>query len=360
MARRVIAHLDLDAFFASVELRRRPELAGLPVIVSGTGPRAVVTTASYEARRYGVGSAMPTARALRLCPQAVVIPPDMGAYRDASREVMAIVREHVSDVESAGLDEAYLDIGDLEKPMAAMRELKAAIHERAALTCSIGIGPNRLVAKVCSGTAKPGGLLALSREQACERFAPAPVTLVPGIGPRTGQRLQALGIATLRDLQRAGEEQLCARFGENHGRALLRRASFFDDTPMHAQRKSVSASIETTFPTDIDDLDELTSILQRLAGRLCASLAERDRRGRSIAIKVRLSDFTTVTRARSVAVATNDPSIVGEVASTLLREYAPGKPVRLLGVRLAAFTEAPGEAAAGPAAQGTSQLTLGV
>jgi DNA polymerase-4 len=354
VARRVIAHLDLDAFFASVELRRRPELVGLPVIISGSHPRAVVMTATYEARRYGVGSAMPTSRARRLCPQAVLVPPDMAAYSAASAEVFAILREEVAEVEKVGMDEGYLDITSDEKPMAAMRALKATIHERTGLTCSIGIGPNRLVAKVCSGFAKPGGLLALSSDQACERFAQEPVTLVPGIGPRTAERLGEMGITTLDQLRAAGEERLRARFGDNHGGALLRRAHFLDETPLHARPRAVSASTERTFETDIADMAELQETLTRLAQSLCEGMRKRERRGRNIAIKVRLSDFTTVTRARSIAQHTNDPAVVADVACALLREYSPAKPVRLLGVRLAAF-----EGEAQPAAP-DSQLSLAV
>jgi DNA polymerase-4 len=166
-----IAHLDVDAFYASVELQRRPELRGKPVIVSGSGPRAVVTTASYEARAYGVGSAMPTSRARRLCPDAVLIPPDFTAYREVSRVVMDLVRAAADPVEVIGLDEAYLDLEGLVAPRAAMRRLVTDIREATGLDASVGIGPNRLVAKVASDAEKPRGFVVLSREEACERFA---------------------------------------------------------------------------------------------------------------------------------------------------------------------------------------------
>src|SRR5690348_12595307 len=183
MRGRCVAHLDMDAFYVSVELRRRPELRGLPVIVAGTGPRAVVTTASYEARRYGVGSAMPAARARRLCPQAVFLPPDFTAYRAASARLMEVVRAHVEHVEVVGLDEAYLDVASLFSPRADMRRLVADVWAETRLTVSVGIGPNKLVAKVASDAEKPAGFVTLTREQACERFAGAPPGLVPGIGP---------------------------------------------------------------------------------------------------------------------------------------------------------------------------------
>ncbi len=332
-----IAHLDVDAFFASVELQRRPELRGLPVIVSGSGPRAVVTTASYEARRYGVGSAMPTSRALRLCPQAVLVAPDFAAYQEASRAVMALVREAAERVEVVGLDEAYLDLRDLVAPRAAMRRLVSEIRAATGLDCSIGIGPNRLVAKVASDAEKPRGFVCLTREQAWARFADHPAGLVPGIGPRTVERLAQMGIVTLRDLAAAPLDVLVARFGANHGPDLARRARFEASATLTPVRVAVSESRETTFDHDIADRERLEAILAGLARQLCERVAAQDRRGRNVAIKVRLDDFTTITRARTIAEPTSDASVVSRVAIDLLREYAPARPVRLLGVRLAAF-----------------------
>ena len=335
-----IAHLDVDAFYASVELLRRPELRGLPVIVSGSGPRAVVTTASYEARRFGIGSAMPTSRARRLCPDAVLVPPDFAAYGAASKEVMKLVREAVDRVEVVGMDEAYLDLCDLVAPRAAMRRLVNAIRERTGLECSIGIGPNRLVAKVASDAEKPRGFVCLTREEACARFAGHAPGLVPGIGPKTVQRLEEMGITTLRALASVPVEALVARFGANHGPDLQRRARFEGSAKLTTSRVAVSESRETTFDYDISDAARLEEILSGLAGQLCERLVKQDRRGRNVAIKVRLSDFTTVTRARTIAVATNDAQVVARVALELLREYAPARPVRLLGVRVASFEAA--------------------
>ncbi len=332
-----IAHLDIDAFYASVELLRRPELRGRPVIVSGSGPRAVVTTASYEAREFGIGSAMPTARARRLCPDAVLIAPDFAAYREASATVMQVVRDCVHRVEVVGLDEAYLDLGGLVAPRAAMRRLVADVRAATGLECSVGIGPNRLVAKVASDAEKPRGFVCLTREEACARFAPSPPGLVPGIGPKTVARLERLGITTLGALARAPEEQLVAEFGSNHGPDLRRRANFEGSAVLTPVRVAVSESRETTFDTDIADATQLEARLGALAGELCERLAAQERRGRTIAIKVRLDDFTTVTRARTIGAATNDAQTVRGVAVELLREYAPQRPVRLLGVRLASF-----------------------
>ncbi|MDP1849567.1 MAG: DNA polymerase IV [Solirubrobacteraceae bacterium] len=346
-----IAHLDIDAFYASVELLRRPELRGLPVIVSGSGPRAVVTTASYEARRFGIGSAMPTSRARRLCPDAILVPPDFDAYRAASRGVMALVRRAVERVEVVGLDEAYLDLVDLVAPRAAMRRLVSDIQDATGLDCSIGIGPNRIVAKVASDAEKPRGFVCLTREQACQRFADHPPGLVPGIGPKTAARLEQMGITTLRALAATPVDVLVARFGANHGPDLRRRARFEASARLTPVRTAHSESRETTFDYDISDAARLEEILTDLARQLCERLARQERRGRNVAIKVRLSDFTTVTRARMIAEATNDPAVVSGVALELLREYAPARPVRLLGVRVASFER-------GEAARDAGQLAL--
>jgi DNA polymerase-4 len=337
---RTIAHLDADAFYVSVELLRRPELRGKAVVVAGDGPRSVVTTASYEARRYGVGSAIPAARARRLCPDAIFITPDFVHYREVSARLMAIVREHAPVVEVVGLDEAYLDLSELVAPRAAMRRLIGDVEAATGLTCSVGIGPNKLVAKVASDAEKPRGFLVLSREQACARFADAPASLVPGIGEKTAGRLAELGISTLGALAGSAENVLAETFGPRLGRWLRSRARFEDESPVSSERIAVSESRETTFPTDISDAAELERILADLAERLCDGLRRQERRGRTIGIKVRLDDFSTHTRARTLPAAVNELEVVGEVARELLREFAAPRPVRLLGVRVASFEEA--------------------
>lgn len=334
-----VALLDGDAFYVSIELLRHPELRGLPVVVAGTGPRAVVTTASYEARRYGVGSAMPAARARRLCPQAVFLAPDFACYREASGRMMDVVRAHVERVEVVGLDEAYLDLGGLFSPRTAMRRLIAEIKDATRLTCSVGIGPNKLVAKVASDAEKPAGFVVLTREQACARFADSPPGLVPGIGPRTAERLAEMGLSTLRAVGAAPERVLVERFGPNLGRELGRRARFEHDGVVGAARKVVSESRERTFDRDVADFAQLCETLERMSSELCASLAVHGRRGRTIGIKVRLDDFSTATRARTLAHPTCDAAQVTAVALELLRAYAPARPVRLLGVRVAGLGE---------------------
>jgi DNA polymerase-4 len=338
--RRVIAHLDCDSFYASVELLRRPELRGRPVVVAGSGPRAVVTTASYEARAYGVHSAMSAVRARRLCPGAVFIPPDFTAYREKSREVWGIAAERLAcPLQQVSLDEAYADVTAVAKPLAALRALVAEVAQRTGITVSVGVGPSRLVAKTASDAEKPAGFVVLSREQACERFASAPTRLLQGVGPRTQERLAELGMRTVGDLQRAGEDDLVARFGQRMGRWLRSRALFHDASPVESSVAAKSRSSEITFDEDVDDASTLETTLRRLAADVCEGLARKDARGRTIGIKVRLDDFTNVTRARTLEAFTNDTEVVGAVAIELLRAYAPPRPVRLLGVRVASFED---------------------
>ncbi len=332
---RCVAHLDMDAFYVSVELRRRPELMGRPVVVAGTGPRSVVTTASYEARRFGVGSAMPAARARRLCPEGVFLAPDFAYYREASRQVMALVRAAAPTVEVVGLDEAYLELTGLPDPAGSMRGLAGEIERATGLCCSIGVGPSKLVAKVASDAEKPRGFVVLSREQAFQRFGASPCGLVPGIGPKTVERLRAMGIETLASLAAAPQARLAARFGPRLAAELQRRARFEDDAPVTEERKVVSESRELTFDQDIRDLERLEAILAQLVGRLCDGLIAQRRRGRTVGIKVRLDDFSTHTRARTLAEAVDSADRVGPVALELLRRFAPPRPVRLLGVRVA-------------------------
>jgi DNA polymerase IV len=329
----------MDAFYVNVELQRRPELRGRPVVVAGDGPRAVVTTASYEARRFGIFSATPASRARRLCPQAVFIPPDFDAYRARSREVMAVLCRHVERVEVVGLDEAYLDLTGFERPRAAARGVKAAVTRETGLGCSIGIGPSKLVAKVASDAEKPDGFVELTAEAARDRFAAARPGLVPGIGPKTVERLQRQGISTLGQLAATPDDRLTEWFGPRLGPWLGRLARFEDDRGIETVRVAKSESRETTFDSDLRGLAQLEPQLRRLTEQLCDTLTREDRRGRTIGIKVRYADFETVTRARTLAGAVNDLDTVWKVASDLLRRLDPPAPVRLIGVRVAGLDE---------------------
>ena len=342
----------MDAFYVSCELQRRPELVGKPVVVAGSGPRAVVTTASYEARKFGVFSATPAARARRSCPDAVFVPPDFDHYRARSREVMDVLKAHVERVEVVGLDEAYLELTGYERPRAAARRVKAAVTEATGLGCSIGIGPSKLVAKIASDAEKPNGFVVLSAEMARERFAGSPPGLIPGIGPKTAERLERQGIATLGALAATSDDLLTAWFGPRLGLWLGRLARFEDDRGIETVRVAKSESRETTFDTDLRGLAELEPQLRRLTEQLCGTLDRQDQRGRTIGIKVRYDDFSTVTRARSVAAAVNDLDSVWSVALDLLRRLDPPRPVRLLGVRVAGLDEDQAAVAA------ADQLTL--
>ena len=328
----------MDAFYASVELRKRPELRGKPVVVCGSGPRAVVTTASYEARKLaGIHSAMPAAVARRKLPDAIYLTPDFPAYREASARVMEVLRRNVETVEVVGLDEAYLDLTGLFSPKATMRRVAAEIRRDTGLSCSIGISESRMLAKIVSELGKPAGLVVLSREAALERFADEPPGLVPGIGPKTAIRLQEMGIRTLADLGGRERGELEAAFGPRSGAWLHARGRLWDETPITASRETKSQSVETTFDVDVRRRGELESILAGQAAELCRRLRKRELEGRTIGIKVRLDDWTNVTRSHTVEEPTNDPDVVGPLALELLRAYDPQRPVRLLGVRVASF-----------------------
>ena len=333
---RTIAHLDMDAFYVSVELLRHPELVGKPVIVSGTGPRAVVTTASYEAREFGVGSAMPASRARRMCPDAHWLPPDFTYYRETSRKVFDIVRELDVPLEPLSLDETYLDLSDVPDPVAQMSGLVRRLRDELSLDASVGIGPNKLVAKVASDAEKPRGFVVLTREQAVERFASEPVRLIPGIGPKTAERLRGYGVTTLGQLQRCTVPGLIERFGENHGRALHEHAHFRSDSPVSTDRETKSRSVESTFDEDIADFARLEEIVAEQAERLAKQLQDRDMAGRTIGIKVRTDDFSTYTRVRSVERVTErrrDDRRGRAAAAPRQRPGAAGAAARACGLR---------------------------
>ena len=329
----------MDAFYVSVELQRRPELRGKPVVVAGNGPRAVVTTASYEARKFGVFSATPASRARRLCPQAVFVAPDFNHYRERSQAVMAALHEQVERLEVVGLDEAYLDMSGIERPKAAARRIKAAVRDATGLVCSIGIGPNKLVAKVASDADKPDGFLCLTAEKARERFAGHSPGLIPGIGPKSVERLRLRGIGRLDQLGATPDSDLAAWFGDRLGPHLGRLARFEDERTIETSRVRKSESRETTFDHDLRGVASLEPVLEGLTAELCADLTRHERRGRTIGIKVRLDDFSTHTRARSLPGATCEESTVLAVARDLLRTLDPQRPVRLLGVRVAGLDE---------------------
>ena len=318
----------------------------------------MVTTASYEARRFGVHSAMSAARARRLCPHAVFLPPDFNAYREKSREVWDIVRERLDcPMQNMSVDEAYADVTAIDKPLRALRELVAEVRERTGITISVGVGPSRLVAKTASDAEKPAGFVVLSREQACERFAGEPTRLLQGVGPRTQERLAELGLQ--HGGRPAGGRHRRARGPLRRAHGALAEGSAPSSTTRRRCRRARAAkslSSETTFDEDVEDLAALEETIRRLAADVCGGLQRRNMRGRTIGIKVRLDDWTNATRARTIEAWTNDQDAITTIALELLRAYAPARPVRLLGVRVASFED---EAAARPSAP-AAQLALEV
>ena len=281
---------------------------------------------------------MPAAVARRRLPNAVYLQPDFAAYREASGQVMQILRANVETVEVVGLDEAYLDLTGLFAPKATMRRISTEIREDTGLTCSVGISENRLLAKITSELGKPAGLVVLSREEALERFAGEAPGLVPGIGPKTADKLERMGIRTLAELRGYDPVALEQAFGPRSGRWLHARAGFEDATPIALERETKSQSTEITFDVDVADREEMAGHIASLSKELCRRLGSRELAGRTIGIKVRLDDWTNVSRAHTLDEPTNDPAVIAPIALDLLRAYAPSRPVRLLGVRVAGFS----------------------
>jgi DNA polymerase IV len=341
--RRTIAHIDMDAFFVSVELLRRPELRGKPVVVAtGADPhaRGVVMTASYEARKYGVHSALPLAIAHRRCPHAILVPRDIELYRRASARVMEILASYSDRVEVAGLDEAYLDLSESPAPKARARELKRRMRAETRLTCSVGIAPNKLLAKIASDLEKPDGLCVLEPERMLDAVGSRPASLLPGVGPRTQERLAAMGIRTVGDLAQAAPAELEQGFGPRLGHSLRETANGHDDRPVVTERAPKSESRETTFAADVSDRAALRQTLDRLAGEVGKRVNRDGYAGRTVTLKIRLRPFRTHTRSRTLPEPTGDPAVIRTVAGELLDRFELDAPVRLLGVGIAGLVRA--------------------
>jgi len=348
----MIAHVDMDAFYVSVELLRRPELRGKPVIVAtGTDPtaRGVVMTASYEARKHGVHSALPLATAHRRCPQAVLIPRDMEAYKAASKRVVSILRGFTDRLEVVGLDEAYLDLSGSLVPRSRARELKNAVLDQTGLVCSVGLAENKLLAKIASDLEKPDGLCVLSRERMLEAVGFRDATLIPGVGPKTYERLRRIGVRTVADLARRDRGSLRAALGPTLGALLRDRANGIDSRKLETSRKPKSESRETTFPSDVTDPELLRETLQRLSKSVCEGLSRGGYAGRTITMKLRLRPFRTHTRSRTLPSPTRDPREVAAIAVELLERFAPEDPVRLIGVGVAGLVSDRAQSESGPA-----------
>jgi DNA polymerase-4 len=330
-----IAHVDCDAFFASVEKRDRPELAARPVIVGGAGPRGVVAAACYVARIHGVRSAMPTGKALRLCPDAVVLRPDFAKYKEAARRIRALMAALTPLVQPLSIDEAALDLAGTEAlhgapPAAVLARFALRVEREVGITLSIGLAANRLLAKIAAGRDKPRGFCVIGAEAAA-LLAPEPVRLLPGVGPAMAKRLAALGIVRLADLQALGEREALRRLGED-GPALARRARGEDARPVDPARETKSVSAETTFEHDLSRLDELERPLWLLAEKLARRLAEEGFAAGGVVLKLKTSGFVLHTRAARLANPSRLPDTLFEAARRMLARAADGTAFRLIGI----------------------------
>jgi DNA polymerase IV len=334
----VIAHVDMDAFYVSIELLRHPELRGKPVVVAYDGPRGVVTTASYEARKYGVHSALPMVTARRRCPQLTVLPVDMQLYRRGSNKVIETLREFSDQVEVIGLDEAYVDLSSSPVPQSRAHEIKRKVKEATRLVCSIGLAPNKLMAKIASDLDKPDGFFVLDHGNWLEVVGEKPASLLPGVGSRTSERLRQIGIESVAQLAEADPQVLESAFGPKHGNGLRQRASGLGSEHLEMERMRKSESRETTFPEDVTDREFLAETVDRLARSVCRSLASHGQRGRTVTLKIRLRPFKTYTRSRTLDGHTCDEESVARTALELLQRFDPQTPVRLVGVGVAGLT----------------------
>jgi len=340
---RKIVHVDMDAFYASVEQRDRPELRGRPVIVAWAGPRSVVCAASYEARTFGVRSAMPALRAERLCPDGIFVAPDFARYREVSRQVRAIFLRHTDLVEPLSLDEAYLDV-TVEKTgiptaTATARAIRAEIRAETRLTASAGVAPNKFLAKIASDWKKPDGLFVIRPHEVEAFLAPLPVGRLPGVGRSTGATLAELGIRTVADLRRFAPRELERRLGR-FGIRLTELARGIDDSPVRPDRPLKSVSSEDTFPEDLP-LDALGPALERAAERVWEATRRKQRIGRTVTVKLKTTEFRIVTRRTTPARPPASAAELAEIARTLLeRVELPAETLyRLAGVGVSSFVD---------------------
>ncbi len=332
-----ILHVDLDAFYASVEVLKDPSLAGKPVVVGSAGPRGVVMSASYAARARGLHSAMPSMRARRLCPEAVFVPPDFDAYRAYSNRFREILLAHSPSVEPISLDEAFLDVSGATllfgPPPVVAERIRSAIREELALIASVGVGPNKLVAKLASTRAKPDGLVVVKAGEVTEFLHPLPVGALWGIGEKTAEVLGRLGIRMVADLARTPSAILERVLGEGHARDLLVLAHGRDDRVVVPWEAAKSVSHEETYPRDLDDPDEVLREILSLSHRVAARLRADGYRARTVTLKLRLPSFSTLTRSRTLSSATDTGADLYRVARDLLLRLPPGRRrFRLIGV----------------------------
>ena len=341
----VIFHVDLDAFFVEVERQADPSLIGKPVVIGGIGPRGVVATASYEARKYGVHSAMATAVARRLCPDAIYMRGNHQLYRDVSKKFMNILREYSPNVVPVSVDEAFLDMTGTERlfgsPEDAANRIRSEVRDKLGLPASIGIGPSKLVSKVSTEHAKPDGVFQVVQSEAEAFFAPQPVRNLPGIGPKAEQALSKLKINTLGELALAPLGPLRRALGPNHADYVQRRSKGIDNSPLRERSKSKSISAETTFEKDVSERSELEAILKKLSERIGTRLRKSGLRARRASIKLRYGDFTTITRQRKFPAPGDGDLQIYDTAHALLTAAMRQRydPIRMLGVSVTGLGE---------------------
>jgi DNA polymerase-4 len=333
-----ILHVDMDAFYASVEVRRRPELRGRPLIV-GAGGRGVVLSATYEARTFGVRSAMPVMRAVRLCPQAVIVPPDMASYAEVSLGVMAVFRSVTPLVEPLSLDEAFLDVSGalrrLGRPAQIGEWIRARVADEQGITCSVGVAATKFLAKLASARCKPDGLLVVPAGGTADFLHPLPVAALWGVGDRTAELLQRLGLRTVGDLARTPTTTLRQALGPAAADHLAALAAGLDERRVVPDESDKSIGAEETFEADVDDPAIVRRELLRLAERTAARLRSAGRAGRTVSIKVRFADFTTITRSRTLRTATDAGQEIYETARALYDALGLDRArIRLVGVRV--------------------------
>ncbi len=350
-----ILHVDMDAFYASVEIRDQPELAGRPVVVGGTGGRGVVLSASYAARAFGVRSAMPVGRAQRLCPHAVFVPPRHRVYAATSKEVMAIFGTVTPEVEPLALDEAFLDVAGalrrLGRPAAIAARIRAQVAQQQGITCSVGVAPSKFVAKIASARCKPDGLLVVPRAGVLDFLHPLPVAALWGVGERAGEALARLGLRTVGDIAHTPLDTLQRELGAAHGAHLAALAWGRDERRVTPRTPDKSIGAEETFARDIDDPDRIRRELLRLSGRTARGLRAGGYVARTVSVKLRLASFKTLTRSRTLPYPTD---IAREIYATACALYESagldqGARLRLVGVRASGLA---------PAASANAQLTL--
>ena len=337
---RIVLHADMDCFYAAVEMHDHPEIAGKAVVVGadpqGGAGRGVVSTASYEARAFGVRSAMPISQAYRLCPGAVYLRPDMARYAAVSAEIMGIFKETGYRVQQVSIDEAFLDIspvGSFDAARDLAVRLKQTIRDRVGITCSLGVAPSKIVAKIASGHQKPDGMTVVTPDSARDFLAPLPIRKIPGIGGKTGAQIEALGITTIGNLATCDIQVLVGAFGRSAG--LLREAALGHDNSEVVERDGVkSISKETTFANDTEDPKEIAATMELLVREVAQALADEDLQFKTVTIRVRYVGFVSKTKAKSLLHYHNDEAAIRAAAGELLRELWDGKPIRRLGLRL--------------------------